>query len=332
MCQALELLRNEYGFNGYIHAKAIPGTSDELLVRLGVLCDRMSVNIELPSAESLNLLAPQKEGRKLLDPMKFVRDGIHENYQDKRLSLRKHTKFVPAGQSTQMIVGATPETDYQILTLSDSMYKQLELKRVFFSAYLPINDDPLLPPPNETTTPIWREHRLYQADWLMRFYGFNVDEIISDKDPFLDPYLDPKCSWALNNMEYFPAEINRVPYEMLLRIPGVGVKSAKRIIHARRERRLDFDDLKRLGIVMKRARYFITCNGHMSDGMLFDPLHIHNELIRAFLEKHGRGKDGAIEGQLSLFNVDGAAGALPLSAQSPVPGLTHISRHELAVL
>jgi putative DNA modification/repair radical SAM protein len=298
MCECIRILRQEYGFRGYIHAKAIPGTSDELLVRLGVLVDRMSVNIELPSSRSLKRLAPQKSGPMVLAPMRFMRDGIKANFQDKRLSVRHRTRFVPAGQSTQMIVGATPESDYQILKLSASLYKNLELKRVFFSAYLPVNHDPLLP--SATTVPLQREHRLYQADWLMRFYGFNVDELIDESHPFLEEGLDPKCSWALNHIEQFPVEVNTAPYEMLLRIPGVGVRGAMRIRSARRERRLTFDDLARLNITMKRARYFVTCNGHYTPGIVFDPLGIRQSL-EANATARRRHKYDPIQGQLPLF-------------------------------
>jgi putative DNA modification/repair radical SAM protein len=296
MCEAIELLRGEYGFRGYIHAKAIPGTSEELLVRLGVLVDRVSLNIEFPSEQSLKLFAPQKAGNSIIKPMRFVRDGIKANYQDKRLSTVRRTRFAPAGQSTQMIIGASPESDYQILNLSASLYKTLEMQRVFFSAYIPVNQNPLLP--NMREAPLMREHRLYQADWLMRFYQFDVGEIIDEEHPFLDPLIDPKCNWALNHIDLFPAEINKVSYEMLLRIPGVGVRGAKRIVHARRERRLGFDDLKRLNITMKRAKYFITCNGSYEKGISFNPQNIYRKLTESFMARH---RKGVAPEQLSLF-------------------------------
>ncbi|MDR0499737.1 MAG: putative DNA modification/repair radical SAM protein [Coriobacteriales bacterium] len=307
MCEAIQLLRDEYGFRGYIHAKAIPGTSNGLLVRLGVLVDRVSLNIELPSEKSLKLLAPEKSSANTLVPMAFVRDGIKENYQDKRLSIVKRTRFAPAGQSTQMIVGATPESDLQILRLSASLYKQMEMRRVFFSAYIPVNASPLLPDmptglPGTSDIALLREHRLYQADWLMRFYEFSVEEIVSEENPFLDPLIDPKCSWALRHMDLFPVEINKANYEMLLRIPGIGVRGAKRIVVARRERRLRFDDLKRLNVSMKRARYFITCNGIFAEGVLFDPLGIYNELVRDAEQTRTRRKKGVLEGQMQLFS------------------------------
>ena len=298
MCEAISILREEYGFRGYIHAKAIPGTSEELLVRLGVLVDRMSLNIEFPSEQSLKLLAPEKAKETAIKPMAFIRDGIKANYQDRRLSTLKRTRFVPAGQSTQMIIGASPESDYHILKLTSNLYRKLELQRVFFSAYIPINRNPLLPATSEV--PLLREHRLYQADWLMRFYEFNVDEIIDEEHPFLDPLIDPKCNWAINHIDQFPVEVNRVPYEMLLRIPGVGVRGAKRILVARRERTLRFDDLKRLNITLKRAKYFITCNGAFAQGVLFDPLSIYHEITK---EAKKRRFKGVLDGQLSLFEA-----------------------------
>ncbi len=324
MCEALQLLREEYGFRGYIHAKAIPGTSNELLVRLGILSDRLSLNIELPSEQSLKLLAPEKSAASTLKPMAFVRDGIKANYQDKQLSTVRRTSFVKAGQSTQMIVGATPESDYQILKLSASLYKTMELKRVFFSAYIPINADPLLPSGAEI--PLLREHRLYQADWLMRFYEFDVNEIINEEHPFLDPLIDPKCNWALRNIDQFPAEINKVPYEMLLRIPGIGVRGAKRIVVARRQRNLRFEDLKRLHITLKRAKYFITCNGVLADGVLFDPVSIHAQLVKAAKQRRTK---GVLDGQLQLAELSGYSdfsgpagfsGSLGLAGSSGISG------------
>ena len=297
MCETLQILRDEYGFRGYIHAKGIPGTSDELLVRLGVLADRVSLNIEFPSEKSLRLLAPEKGKESTLGPMAFVRDGIKANYQDKRLSTVRRTRFAPAGQSTQMIIGASPESDYQILKLSASLYRTMELRRVFFSAYIPVNTDPLLP--SETQAPLLREHRLYQADWLMRFYEFDVNEIIEEDAPFLDPLVDPKCNWALKHIDQFPAEINRVPYEMLLRIPGIGVRGAKRIVMARRQHSLRFDDLKRLNITLKRAKYFITCNGAYAQGVIFDPTSIYTQLAN---ETKRRRAKGVLDGQLSLLD------------------------------
>jgi len=309
MCEAIQVLRMEYGFRGYIHAKALPGTSEDLLIRLGNLVDRMSLNIEFPSEQSLRILAPEKSKESVLKPMRFIQTGIKENFQDKRLSVLNKTRFVPAGQSTQIIVGASPESDYHILNLSANLYSSMELRRVFYSAYIPINESPLLP--SMSAAPLLREHRLYQADWLMRFYQFDVSEIIDEKNPFLDPLIDPKCNWALNHIDEFPVEVNKASYEMLLRIPGVGVKGAKRIRAARRERRLGFDDLKRLNITMKRAQYFITCNGIMAEGVLFDPISIYKEITDTARDRKRR--KGVLDGQLSLFEEAGDKGIVPLS-------------------
>jgi putative DNA modification/repair radical SAM protein len=298
MIQAIELLRVEYGFRGYIHAKAIPGTSAELLVQLGVLVDRMSLNIEFPSEASLKALAPDKGREAILPPMRFVRDGIKANYQDQRLSRRQRTRFVPAGQSTQMVIGASPESDLHILNLTASLYQKLELRRVFFSAYIPVSDNPLLTGVRQA--PLLREHRLYQADWLLRFYRFEVGEIIDAEHPWLDPLLDPKAMWAINHIEHFPVEVNRADYDLLLRTPGVGVTGARRIMQARREHALDFDDLRRLNITMKRARYFITCQGHMQKGVLFDPISIQEALT---LSAKQRRLGKVAEGQLPLFDA-----------------------------
>ena len=263
MCRAIDLLRNKYNFNGYIHAKAIPGTSPELIARLGVLIDRMSVNIELPSENSLKLIAPQKPKQNILKPMAQIRDSIHQNKRE--MVLYRHAgKFAPAGQSTQMIVGATPDSDYQILKMSRALYKKYEMRRVFYSAYIPVGDTRNLP---AVGAPMLREHRLYQADWLLRFYGFEVDELLDEKNSSLDVYLDPKCNWAMNHLEFFPVEVNKAPLEELLRIPGVGVTSANRIIAARRHTSLTFEDLVKMRIVMRRAQYFITCGGKIRDGV-----------------------------------------------------------------
>ena len=258
MCKAISLLRNEYRFRGYIHAKAIPGASSESIDRMALLADRMSVNIELPSQEGLKLLAPDKHKHSILEPMKHIRDGIKENKSD-LVKYRSAPKFSPAGQATQMIIGATPDTDFQILRLTSSLYRSFELKRVFFSAYVPVSTSELLPRNN--AVPFLREHRLYQADWLLRFYQFDVNEIINESDPYLDPYLDPKCNWAMNNLDRFPLEVNKAEYEMLLRVPGIGVTGARRIVRARRTQNLTFEHLKKLRIVLKRAQYFITCGG-----------------------------------------------------------------------
>jgi len=219
MLTALKKLREEENFWGYVHVKAIPGANPRLTEQLGFYADRMSVNIELPSQKSLSLLAPQKSKEKILAPMGQIRDGIRENTTD-LVKYRAAPKFVPAGQSTQMIIGASPETDRQILSLTEGLYKKYSLKRVFFSAYMPMVNDRNLPA-RDTPPPLLREHRLYQADWLLRFYGFQAGEILDDAHPDFNPLLDPKCNWAVNHMEHFPMEINRAPYEMLLRVPGI---------------------------------------------------------------------------------------------------------------
>ncbi|KHL95914.1 biotin synthase [Paenibacillus sp. IHB B 3415] len=262
---ALELLQNVYHFNGYIHVKAIPGADDALLSRLGLLADRMSVNIELPSQESLGILAPDKSKISILKPMALIKDRITENSSD-IVKYNHAPRFAPAGQSTQMIVGASPDTDYQILNLTEGLYRKYALKRVFFSAYTPVIEDSLLPS-LDTKPPLLREHRLYQADWLLRFYGFQASELLDEAVPNFNPLLDPKCSWAVNHREQFPVEINRAPYEMLLRVPGIGVRSAQRIVKARRAGTLDFQALKKLGVVLKRAQFFITCKGKPLEGL-----------------------------------------------------------------
>lgn len=294
MTAAISLLRNEYRFNGYIHVKAIPGASSEAVTRLGLLADRMSVNIEMPSEASLVKFAPDKPKTGILRPMAFIRDGIEENKE--ALALYRHARsFVPAGQSTQMIIGATPETDFQILRLTESLYNKFSLKRVFFSAYLPVGNQELLP---RTPPQLLREHRLYQADWLLRFYGFKASEIVSEAQPLLDPLLDPKCHWAMGHLEQFPVEINRADYETLLRVPGIGVKSAQRILAARRAARLDFDHLKKLGIVLKRASYFITCGGKRFGGMKME----HDYIYRCLTSSAPRFQMEAAA-QLSIFDT-----------------------------
>jgi putative DNA modification/repair radical SAM protein len=265
MIETLRILREEYRFSGYIHVKAIPGADDALISRLGLLADRMSVNIELPSQSSLQLLAPDKSKHSILAPMSYIQKHIQENTTD-LVKYRHAPKFAPAGQSTQMIVGATPDTDFQILNLTEGLYKKYKLKRVFFSAYMPVNENALLPA-MDTKPPLLREHRLYQADWLLRFYGFTANELLDSSHQSFNPYIDPKCNWALNHMEIFPLEVNRAPYENLLRVPGIGVTSAKRIITTRRTTSLNFSGLKKLGVILKRAQYFITCGGKIADGL-----------------------------------------------------------------
>jgi len=298
MIQALRLLREEYRFNGYIHAKAIPGADPGLTYELGLLCDRMSVNIELPSEASLQKLAPDKKKGAILAPMAQIRDGVIQSRAE--LKLYRHApRFAPAGQATQMIVGATPESDRHILRLSAGLYEKYRLKRVFFSAYMPVSDSKLLPERAGFKPPLLREHRLYQADWLMRFYGFSAEEILDDDHPNFDAALDPKTDWALRHPEFFPVEINTAPYEAVLRVPGIGVRGAGRIVTARRVGPITFEGLKRLGVVMKRCQYFITCSGRMLPGLRCSQEAVYRRL--AGLEREALpGGEGFT--QLSLFD------------------------------
>ena len=276
MCEVLRLLRDEYGFRGYIHAKTIPGASPELITMLGSLADRISVNLELPSEQSLRLLAPDKPKGNILRPMGLIRDQISGARED--LALYRHApQFAPAGQSTQMIIGATPDTDFQIVRLAESLYQKYTLKRVFYSAYIPVGGSALLP--QDQPVPLLREHRLYQADFLLRFYGFGAREILSETSPHLDPMLDPKCHWALRNLQHFPVEINRADLDTLLRVPGIGPTGARKIVSARRVGPLHFEDLKKLRIVLKRAAYFITCSGRYMQGIKFDHDFIYHNLV-----------------------------------------------------
>jgi putative DNA modification/repair radical SAM protein len=257
--KVIRKLRQEQRFNGYIHLKVIPGASLELVREAGLLADRLSVNIELPSEQGLQQLAPQKRRGDLLTPMAYIGTEIRAA-ADERRKFKKAPPFTPAGQSTQMIVGASPEPDYQILRLVEQLYQRVNLRRVYYSAYIPINHrSPLLPA--LPIPPLKREHRLYQADWLLRFYRFRADELLDPQNPQLEMDLDPKTSWALRHLEFFPVEVNRADYEQLLRIPGVGLKSAQRILATRRFNVLNLDHLSKLGVVMRRAKYFLTCRG-----------------------------------------------------------------------
>lgn len=312
--ECLRILREEYGFRGYIHAKAVPGTSSDLLAVLGLLADRISVNMELPSSESLALLCPNKTRDSIVAPMCQIREGIAEDrdtralmrrdacYMAQRRPARKTRAFAPAGQSTQMIIGATPETDFQILNLSSSLYKTMHMKRVFFSAYLSVNEDGRLPQGNAVQ--LDREHRLYQADWLMRFYKFDAAELIDEGQPFLATDIDPKANWAINHLDRFPIEVNTAPYEELLRVPGIGVRGAKAIVGARRATALGEAELRKLGVAYKRARFFITCRGHyQGHGTRFDKESLHAQLAAPIQAgSHGRRSGKVLVGQMSLFD------------------------------
>ena len=301
MIEALRLLREEYRFGGYIHAKAIPGADPLLTRRLGMLADRLSVNIELPSEQSLSLLAPDKKKTAILKPMAQIRDGITQSREE--MALMHHApRFAPAGQSTQMIIGATPESDRQILMLTQGLYDKYRLKRVFYSAYMPVSHSKLLPTPADFHPPLLREHRLYQADWLLRFYHFRAEEILDDGQPDFDPRVDPKCSWALRHMEQFPVEVSTADYETLLRVPGIGVTSARRILVARRGAPLTFEVLKKIGVVLKRAQYFITCGGKLLPGLRVREDHVLGHL--AALERPLL--MASMPEQLSLFEEAGA--------------------------
>ena len=303
---ALYRLRYVCNFQGYIHVKAIPGADERLIRMTGFLADRMSVNMELPTAESLRLLAPHKSRKNILAPMRFVQEKMKENRQEIML-YRSAPRFVPAGQSTQMIIGATPETDYQILRVTEDLYKKFDLKRVFFSAFVPVNEDRDLPAIREQGPPLLREHRLYQADWLLRFYHFGAEELLDEENQNFNVYLDPKCCWALRHLDSFPVEINRADYYTLLRVPGIGYKSAGRIVKARRWGCIGFEDLKKMGVVLKRALYFITCSGKMMYPVKMDEDAITRNL-RNTKERLPEGADGMTFRQLSLFDDMGLGG------------------------
>jgi len=260
LIQTLRYVRTEYRFGGYIHVKAIPGADPALISQLGHLADRMSINIELPSETSLLTHAPGKTKSSILTPMTFVKNQRLQS-KEELIHFRNAQPFVPAGQSTQLIIGATPESDSKIVHLAQGLYKSYEMRRVFYSAFIPTGN-PLLP---SSDSPLLREHRLYQADWLLRFYGFTASELFKTKDENLSLHLDPKCHWALRNLEFFPVEVNKADYHTLLRVPGIGQRSASKIIAARRIASLTFDNLKKMGIVLKRARLFITCSGKMME-------------------------------------------------------------------
>lgn len=279
MIQTLRLLREGWRFNGYIHAKAIPGASPELVEQLGLLADRLSVNIELPSEAGLNSLAPDKTKRAILNPMWQIQSRNQQS-REELVKYRHAPRFAPAGQSTQLIVGATPDSDFHIMRLTQGLYDRYQLKRVFYSAYVPVVEHALLPP-KDAKPPLLREHRLYQADWLLRFYHFRAEELLDEQHRDFDTRVDPKCSWALAHPEFYPVEVNTADYETLLRIPGVGPVSAKRILSARRVGGLRVEHLRKLGVVMKRAQFFLTASGRMADGLRFSQDSLLRSLIAA---------------------------------------------------
>ena len=335
-------LRRVYRFNGYIHVKAIPRAPKELLTMTGFLADRMSVNMELSAQENLEKLAPHKTFSSIFQPMKQIAGQIaasrlflgkparmerhHANRYltgsifdrpslgdslpgetpgDFSLQLAKEkAPFVPAGQSTQIIVGAAAESDYQLLQTSQNLYRRFDLKRVFYSAYIPVNEDPLLPPP-DTQVPLLREHRLYQADWLLRFYGFQAEELLTPDRPNFNPLLDPKCDWALRHLERFPMEINQASFEELLRVPGIGTKSASRIVNARRFGSLDFSHLKKIGVVLKRAGYFITCGGSMMFSAPLEEKFLTRQLTMGEQKQNWEISHPQTCRQLSIFDIGG---------------------------
>lgn len=297
--QAIYLLRTKHRFQGYIHVKAIPGADAEIIEKVGFLADRMSINLEFPTAEGLKALAPNKHRKNILTPMRMIQNGIKQS-KDEIVVYRNAPRFVSGGQSTQMMIGATPESDYQIINVAESLYKKFELKRVFYSAFVNVNgasELPALP----SGPPLLREHRLYQADFLMRFYGFEAGELLDEDRPNFNVFLDPKADWAVRHLELFPVEINRADYQLLLRVPGIGVKSAQRIVRARRTACLNFEDLKRIGVVLKRALYFITCSGRMMYRTKIEEDYIVRNLT-AVKERLPFDADGMTYKQLSLFD------------------------------
>ena len=291
MIAVAKKLSLEENFNGYIHMKVIPGASRELIHEIGLYVDRVSVNIELAENKALKLLAPDKKPTDISTSMGLIRKNQIQNIEEKKL-FKSTPSFIPAGQTTQMIIGAGGESDFAILNRSENLYKNFGLKRVYYSAYVPVNKSGILA--NTGAVPMLREHRIYQADWLLRFYNFKAEEILDEKNPFIDPLLDPKANWAVQNWHLFPMEINRAPYKDLIRIPGIGVTSAKRIVMARRHNVIKYEHLKKLGVVIKRAKYFITVNGEFIGFSKESPELIRNALIE---------KEKMEMQQLKLFNI-----------------------------
>ena len=292
MIAVAKKLRLEEKFNGYIHMKVIPGASRQLINEIGLYVDRVSVNIEFAENSALKLLAPDKKATDISTSMGLIRKNMLENAEDKKL-FKSTPSFIPAGQTTQMIIGASGESDYSILSRSENLYKNFELKRVYYSGYVPVNKSGILVSADQAV-PMIREHRLYQADWLLRFYDFRANEILNEKDAFVDPFIDPKTNWAIKNFKLFPIEINKASYKELLRVPGIGVTSAKRIVMTRKYSTIRYEHLKKLGIVIKRAKYFITVNGEFLGFKKENP-----ELIRKTLME----KEKMLVEQLKLFNI-----------------------------
>ncbi|WP_335942519.1 putative DNA modification/repair radical SAM protein [Fusobacterium polymorphum] len=292
MIAVAKKLRLEEKFNGYIHMKVIPGASRQLINEIGLYVDRVSVNIEFAENNALKLLAPDKKATDISTSMGLIRKNMLENIEDKKI-FKSTPSFIPAGQTTQMIIGASGESDYAILSRSENLYKNFDLKRVYYSGYVPINKSGILVS-TEQAVPMIREHRLYQADWLLRFYEFKADEILDEKDPFVDPLLDPKTNWAIKNPHFFPIEINKATYKELLKVPGIGVTSAKRIVMTRKYSTIRYEHLKKLGIVIKRAKYFITVNGEFLGFKKENPELIRNALME---------KEKMLVEQLKLFNI-----------------------------
>ena len=325
MIRALALLRQVHGFRGYIHAKAIPGASPALVQSLGLLADRISVNIELPSESSLATLAPGKTRADILAPMAQIAGAIAERRQELAVYRGGRARpFVPAGQSTQMIVGASPESDLHILQLSQGLYKRYRLRRVFYSAYIPVGDSRFLP---EVAAPLLREHRLYQADFLLRQYGFDAAEILEPDAPWLDARLDPKCLWALRHPQFFPLEAQRADYLQLLRVPGIGPIGAQRIVEARRTASLTFDVLKRLGVVLKRAQYFLTCQGRAMPGMRLSQESVYQCLARDCRVAPGLFGERAMR-QISMQDLDHSLGP-DLLPEADLPPLSLLSANPI---
>ena len=291
MIAVAKKLRLEEKFNGYIHMKVIPGASRQLINEIGLYVDRVSVNIEFAENTALKLLAPDKKPTDISTSMGLIRKNMIENSEDKKI-FKSTPSFIPAGQTTQMIIGASGESDYAILARSENLYKNFDLKRVYYSGYVPVNKSGILVS-TEQAVPMIREHRLYQADWLLRFYDFKADEILDEKDPFVDPLLDPKTNWAIKNSHFFPIEINKASYKDLLRVPGIGVTSAKRIVMTRKYSTIRYEHLKKLGIVIKRAKYFIVVNGEFLGFKKENPELLRNALME---------KEKMVTEQLRLFN------------------------------